>query len=368
MILRTKDNELYVLGTIWSGDGLWFVSELNRLEKQYNNITIKLHTYGGSVFDGNLMCNAVEQSSANLTLEIIGIAASMGAVFALSFKNVKIVENGYVMTHAPSSGSYGEAKDHESAAELLRMIEKNFLKKLCTRLQISELEAKKYIERDTWLDAEACKEKGIASEIIPSVVETILPIDDPEQIGELDVYNSFTNILLNPVAIGLPQNTKQFYNDNMKKLLIQTFALTTVTEASSDTALVEAVQEKFNEMKTGKENAEAELKNFRETQINAMIDSANLPEEEKGTYKTIGLTSGVEALATVLKDKTKPTADKPLNINGLIQPGGGATPSSGARADWDFKKWQQEDPKGLEKMSEDDPEKFQELFNAQYKK
>lgn len=69
----------------------------------------------------------------------------------------------------------------------------------------------------------------------------------------------------------------------------------------------------------------------------------------------------------VLKSKEKPAIDKPLNIGALLQNGGGSTTVTTARADWDFKKWQSEDPKGLEKMSEGEPEKFAELFNANYK-
>ena len=84
-------------------------------------------------------------------------------------------------------------------------------------------------------------------------------------------------------------------------------------------------------------------------------------------YKKIGETSGIEALALVLKSKTiVPTKEAAPNISAHIQNGTGGSTST-ARADWDFKKWQKEDPKGLEKMSAAEPEKFQELFNANYK-
>lgn len=368
MILRSIENELYILGTIWDGDGMYFLSEFNRLEKQFDTIKIKMHLYGGSVFDGNMICNALENSSAEIYLDVIGLAASMGGVIVLSVKpeNVTIVENGFIMTHAPQSGSYGEAKDHESQATLLRMIEKNFIKKLTTRLNITETEAKAYIEKDNWIDADESLKLGFVGSITPSLVETIFPIIEPENYGETEVYNLFSNILLNPAAIGLPENSQQIFKDNMKKLLIQAFALA-LTEQSSDTAFIEAMQEKFAAEKTGKDAAEAALKTYKDAQITAMVDAANLEESEKETYKQIGATSGIEALSTVLKSRTKPTPDKPMNIGAMLQKGGSSTTVTAARADWDFKKWQTEDPKGLEKMSEGEPEKFAELFNANYK-
>ena len=368
MILRTIENELYILGTIWDGDGMYFLSEFNRLERQFDTIKINMHLYGGSVFDGNLICNALEASKSEIYLDVIGLAASMGGVIVLSVKpeNVTIVGNGYIMTHAPQSGSYGEAKDHESQASLLRMIEKNFVKKLMLRLNLTEAEAKKFIEQDKWIDADEALKLGFVGSIIPSLVETIFPIIEPENYGETEVYNLFSNILLNPAAIGLPENTQQIFNDNMKKLLISAFALA-LTEQSSDTAFIEAMQEKLAAEKTGKDSAEAALTTYKNEQITAMLAGAQLDEAEKETYKKIGETSGIEALAHVLKSKTKPAEDKPLNIGAMLQNGGGSTTVTTARADWDFKKWQKEDPKGLEKMSAGEPEKFKELFNANYK-
>lgn len=365
MILRTNENELYVIGTIWSGDGMWFVSELNRLEKQYTDITIKMHLYGGSVFDGNLMCNSIEASKSNISIDVLGLAASMGGIMILSSKTVRMVENGYIMLHAPKSGSYGEAKDHESNASLLRMMEKNFIKKISKRLQITEAEAKAYIDKDTWLDADTALEIGLISEIIPSAVETILPIEEPNQYGEVEVYNLFSNILLNPAAIGLPENSQQIFNDNMKKLLIQAFALA-LTEQSSDTAFIEAMQEKLAAEKNGKDTAEAALKTYKDAQITAMVEAAELEDSEKEIYKKIGETSGVDALTTVLKSKTKSTEQKPPNIGALLQNSGASAQTASGRESWDFKKWQSEDPKGLEKMSEAEPDKFKELFNAKY--
>lgn len=377
MILAKEGNSLYLFGTIWSGDGMWFVSELTRMEKQHKDITIKLHTYGGSVFDGNIMCNAIEASKANITIEILGVAASMGAILTMSAKQVKMVENGFLMLHAPHSYTSGDAKTHESTAKLLRSMETQFLKKLSIRLNQPTNAVKKYIEGDNWVDAEEALKLGLISEIIPSQVETIMPIDNPEQMGELEVYNLYSPMLTQiPAAIiKEPSNniiTDINFDNKMKQLLITAFALQ-LTEQSSDTAFVQALQEKFDGLKgdlknaeTEKVNAEAKLQEYEKTRIDAMITEANLSEEQKETYRKIGQTSGIEALAEVLKDKMKPKNQAP-DIMGLINKGGADNATASGRENWDFDKWQQEDPKGLEQLSQSNPEKFNELFNAKYK-
>ncbi|MDE5525689.1 Clp protease ClpP [Elizabethkingia meningoseptica] len=390
MIFGIKDNVLTAYGTIWGGDGTEFIYWLSRLESSYSEIIIRLHTYGGSVFDGNLMCNAVERSPANITIIIDGLAASMGAIFILSSKNVKIVNNGYVMIHAPSSGSYGNAKDHESNAKLLRMMEQNFIDKLVLRTGKSKAEVTTWLESDTWLDAQEAKDLGIVSEIIPAAVETVYPAFVPEEMGETEVYNMYacallTNISKPAVKAFLASYDQQssednsnFNIDNMKQVLITALGLSAVVNAqSSDTAVLEAVQGKINNLqasldqeKAARTKAENDLKAYKDGQIKAMIDTASagaskaFTEDERKVYENIGENSGIEALAHVLKSSNKPAAP---NISAHIQNG---TPGAGAagRESWDLDKWQKEDPKGLEKLATDDKEAFDKLFNAKYNK
>ncbi len=388
MIFGIKDNTLTMYGTIWEYDGTDFVYYLNALESKYSEITIRLHTYGGSVFAGNLMCNALERSSADITIIIDGLAASMGAIFILSSKKVKIVNNGYVMIHAPSSGSYGNAKDHESSAKLLRLMEDNFRHKLMLRTGKSEEEVTAWLDTDTWLSAQEALDLGLVSEIIPASVDTVYPSFVPEEVGETEVYNMYAALLTsipNPAVsafMGFPQLQPQssqqeiFNNDNnMKQLLIAAFALKGVTAQSSDTAVLEALQNEFTAVnnakttaETAKTTAENKLKEYEDGRVKAIIDGAaaslgkTFTDDERKTYESIGATSGVAALEMVFNNVVKPKAP---NISATIQAGVQAGVATG-RDSWNFDQWQKEDPRGLEKLSTEEPEKFQKLFNAKY--
>ena len=118
------------------------------------------------------MFNALCNSKKSVVLEIVGIAASMGAVLALSLDEVYMVENGYLMIHTCSGQTYGSALDHENNAKLLRSIENNFIKKLMLRLNLTEAAAKTYIEKDNWIDADEAQKTGFVGSVIPSLVET----------------------------------------------------------------------------------------------------------------------------------------------------------------------------------------------------
>ncbi|WP_407512842.1 hypothetical protein, partial [Elizabethkingia miricola] len=175
-----------------------------------------------------------------------------------------------------------------------------------------------------------------------------------------------------------PENNSNFNIDNMKQVLITALGLSAVVNAqSSDTAVLDAVQGKMNDLqasldreKAARTKAENDLKAYKDGQIKAMIDTASagagkaFTEDERKVYENIGENSGIEALAHVLKSSTKPAAP---NISAHIQTG---TPGAGVagRESWDLDKWQTEDPKGLEKLATDDKEAFDKLFNAKYSK
>ena len=369
MIIRTQKNILTAYGTIWEGDGRYFLEEFARLERDYSEITIHLHTPGGSVFDGNLIYNALNKSASSIHIVIDGIAASMGAIIILSAQKVSIVENGYIMLHAPASYSNGDADSFEKQAKLLRSIEKNFVEKLSARTGKSAKEVEKWLVGDNWFDAKEAKRLGFVTDIISAQTATLLPIEDVNAMREQDVYNMYAGLFASLKTVNI-------LDKNMKSVLIQSLvqalSLSGITEESSETAVIQAIQERITNEKEAREKAEKALNTFKQAQITTVVEGAvksgKITEAQKAVYEKIAETSGVEALITVLENTAVAGGKKATqapNISSLLQSSGSNT---GARASWDFDQWQKEDPKGLERLSVDQPERFKELFNAKYKK
>lgn len=362
MIIKTHKNTLTAYGTIFSGDGRYFVEELTHLEQNYAEIVVRLHTSGGSVFDGNLIYNALNKSASAIHIIIDGIAASMGAIIILSAKKVSIVENGYIMIHAPSSYSNGQAQDFENQAKLLRSIERNFVEKLVARTKKSVKEVEKWLVGDNWFDAQEAQKLGLVTDIIPSQMATLFPIQNPSQMAEQDVYNAYACLF---ASLNV-SNSK--LNNKMKSSLIQALSLASVTTESSDTAVVQAIQERLEQEKQAREKAEKELQTFKKAQIEAVLSVAikekKIAENQKEVYQKIAETSGIEALNVVLENtKGKAIIDKAPNLSQIIQ---GKTATQ--NPSWSFDQWQENDPKGLERMSVEDPEQFQALFQKKYGK
>lgn len=356
MILKQDRNTLSVYGTIWSGDGGYFTRNLAALEAQYNEVTIHLHCFGGDVFEGNLMYNALNKSKSKINLIVQGIAASMAAVLLLSRpkEDVSIVDNGHVMFHAPmSSGARGTAQDLESKAKLLRNMESDFISKLTGRIQKSAKDIKAMMIGDHWFSADECLAMGLVNKIIKSKVNLKLENIQPKEAGIEAVYTAYASLFT--------QLTLTPKSNQMKQDLIFALSLEGVTAESSDTAIIDAVKARLQRSEDAKQTAEAGLKTFKDAQIKAYLDKSSkaglFKDDERKTYETIAETSGLEALEVILK----PKAQAP-NITGQLN--SGKAPEG--RTEWTFAEWQEKDKKGLEKMSVEDKDRFNKLFNAQF--
>lgn len=374
MIFQIKDNTILAYGEIWNGNGMEFVLLFSELEAKYSQITVKLHSYGGSVFDGNLIYNTIQNSKKDIDLQIIGIAASMTAIISQSRKDKKpkMVRNGFIMIHAPSGSTYGGAIDHENNAKLLRSIESNLVQLLSTSLSKPKNYVAKWMVGDNWFDAEEALKEGLISEIIEPESDTITASLNPQELGAQGMYYQFT-ALLNP------KNEIQINLDNnMKKPIIEALALTGVNEQSSDTAVIAAVNAKFEAEKSelqGKldaeiekrKTAEAALKEQSKAAITTVIEAAKkagkITPEQVATYEAIAKASGIDALNTVLGAIP---ARNPITAQ--IQNQGGVSAAPVGRETWDWDKWQKEDPRGIEALAKNDPETFQALYNQKFKK
>lgn len=376
MIVRVKGNKLFLYGTIWDSDGVYFMDVFTRIDSTFPEIELHLHSNGGSVFDGNLIFNAVLNAQSAVDIYVDGVACSMAAILLLAARKVYIVENGFIMIHQPSGYTWGNAKQHENNAALLRSIENNFVKKIMARTGMSEKEARKLLDGDNWFNAE----QALAAKLVDGIIDPVAQAVEVDDAGSTNLesrYNSFAALLLPESNSNNNSNNENTKPLEMKKDIIAKFGLVGVNEQSSDTAVIQAMEDhlkaKTSALETSLTAKTAEVANLetainteRDAQIKSMLDAAQTDKKieaaQRETYENIGKTSGIQALQTVLSGLGARTP-----ITAVISGGGAKGATAAGRDAWDWDTYQKEDPKGLEAMAEKEPEKFKELFNAKYK-
>lgn len=341
------NKELKLYGNIGSHEvnAMLFTSTLNDYEKQgCRNLTIRLHSDGGSVLDGNAIFNAIQQSKMRIKIVIDGIAASMASIVILAADEVEICENAFIMVHRPTAPDTGDADAHLQTAKVLKDIERNFVQLYSKKsgLTPDEVKAKWLDGKDHWLNADEAIQYGFA-------VRKVTPIAKGVQVTAKSVktiYNKFAASL----------NIKN--ENNMKKLLIDTFKLQGVTEDSTDEEVIAKLIELIDNLKNQSEQE-------TETTVNAMIEAAvqsrQIFASMADNYKNIGTKRGIAVLSSVLASSKVQT----FYISSLIKSENKIYPISGDksnRTNWTLDEYRKYAPQLLK----DNPKLYQELCKKEY--
>ncbi len=364
--INKKQAEVKMYGNIggWFVDGFNFSSILDELEASgIEEVTFRMHTYGGSVFEGDVIGGAFARSKMKISIVIDGIAASMGCMVLpyVPLENISIAENAFGMVHRPSSGQGGDAADHLSTAKLLMDMEGNFVRTLSERTGLSgdEIKAKFLDGKDHWLNADEMIKYKLAGQKIKSIA-SIASLDkqNVEQMTEESIYGHFAAKL--DAGTDIPNNNK--IEIQMKKELIEAFQLEGVTAESSDTAVLAALQAKFKATNDRLTDLETKAKDEKSKAIKAALDKAQkegkITDETRKTYEGIGEQSGVAVLNTVLAGLGAKTP-----IARMINTG---DQTRIATADKNWAWYQENDPEALERMPVEDPDTFNALFRKEY--
>jgi ATP-dependent Clp protease protease subunit len=82
-------------------------------------LSVRINSPGGSVFDGVAIYNALKRHQAKVTVWIDGIAASIASMIAMAGDEVVMPENAMLVLHDPSGLVAGTAADMRATADAL---------------------------------------------------------------------------------------------------------------------------------------------------------------------------------------------------------------------------------------------------------
>ena len=94
--------EIRMYGYIGEWDEIQYMSfqnEFRTLVEQYTEITLRVNSGGGSVYEGFAIYDLLRNSKANITVIVEGIAASMASIISLAGDTIKMTENARFMFH-----------------------------------------------------------------------------------------------------------------------------------------------------------------------------------------------------------------------------------------------------------------------------
>lgn len=128
-------------------------------------ISVKLHSEGGSVFEGFAVHDIFAAYQGPKTLSIESSAFSIASFVATAFDDVEISSNGYMMLHNPYAQAEGDDEDFAKQSQLLGQLKSSMVTAYATRSGKSEDEIKAILKAETYLNAEQSVAMGLASRI-----------------------------------------------------------------------------------------------------------------------------------------------------------------------------------------------------------
>ena len=144
-----------------------FIEEVKAYKKRPMNLHI--NCVGGDVFDGMAIYNILKKRTAETTVYIEGIAASMGSVIALAADNVVMAENSLFMIHNAWGGAMGEAKEMRKTAKLLEKISNEIADIYVKKTKMPYDKVKEMMDEETWLNAEEAYSLGFIDSISDAI-------------------------------------------------------------------------------------------------------------------------------------------------------------------------------------------------------
>lgn len=132
------------------------------------HIQLLLSTYGGDVYDGLSLYDAIKNSKTCVDITCFGKIMSMGIIILLASKTRKAYRNTTFMIHEISSGAIGKIADLEESVDEAKRLNKvlfDIIEKetRITKAQLEEIYNKK---QDWFLTAKEALKLGIITEII----------------------------------------------------------------------------------------------------------------------------------------------------------------------------------------------------------
>ncbi len=168
---KKNSAEITIYGSI--GSSWWdesvsasqFSKDLKELGNDINEITVRINSTGGSVYDGLAIRSLLKNHKAYVTVIVDGLAASIASIIAMAADKLIMAKGSMMMIHNPLSGGWGEAKDLREIADFLDKIRDSLVSVYAARTGKTSEELIELLDAETWMSAEEAVEMGFADEV-----------------------------------------------------------------------------------------------------------------------------------------------------------------------------------------------------------
>lgn len=152
----------------WVGIEATSPSKINQALATSNkkDIEVIINSPGGNVFAGSEIYTALKEHVGNVTVKIVGVAASAASVIAMAADKILMSPTANMMIHNVSTTVSGDYRQMQHAAAVLESTNQSIMNAYKTRTNKTDAELKEMMDAETWFNAQSAVENGFADEVM----------------------------------------------------------------------------------------------------------------------------------------------------------------------------------------------------------
>jgi ATP-dependent Clp protease protease subunit len=157
------------IGENWDGTGVTARSVSSALRAiGANPVIVQINSPGGNVFEGLAIYNLLRAHPAAVTVQIIGIAASIASVVAMAGDTIQIGKAGMMMIHNTQWCACGDRHVMLEVHETMVVFDETLTTLYVDRTGIKAPDVAAMMDATTFMSGSAAIEKGFADEFLPA--------------------------------------------------------------------------------------------------------------------------------------------------------------------------------------------------------
>ncbi|MHC5351682.1 head maturation protease, ClpP-related [Metapseudomonas furukawaii] len=169
----TDDNTISVFDVIgqdyWTGEGVTAKRIAGALRTiGEGDVVVNVNSPGGDMFEGLAIYNLLREHPGQVTVKILGVAASAASIIAMAGDEVQIARAGFLMIHNAWTYAAGNRHDFRAYADYLEPFDAAMADIYVARSGQDAKAVERMMDGETWIGGSKAIDQGFADTLLAS--------------------------------------------------------------------------------------------------------------------------------------------------------------------------------------------------------
>jgi len=174
-------------------------------------LTVNINSPGGDMFEGLAIYNLLREHQGEVTVKVLGLAASAASIIAMAGDTVQIARAGFLMIHNCWVMAQGNRHDLREFVDTMEPFDAAMADIYAARSGQDLADVQRLMDGETWIGGSLAIEQGYADDLLPS-----------DQVGKSDAKASASAVRRIEAAMraaGMPRSEAQRLISDFKSSL-----------------------------------------------------------------------------------------------------------------------------------------------------